>query len=183
MSKEINLLIGIIVMLFCNMLSVDAQQAFYVYRSDGVINTFISSEIDSMTYSCIDLDSIQQNEYVTQEIYTLDSIYRIPISIIDSVGFVTPKTVYMSGVKVLEGEMRKNIISRNGLTLFFSPATPSQYIPKIGDKLVSTESDKVLESAFIGIVSKVSNIDQQIEVTCVPIDLTEVFECYYGIIN
>lgn len=98
MSKAIKLLISIIVTLFCNMPSVDAQQAFYVYRSDGVINTFISSEIDSMTYSCIDLDSIQQNEYVTQEIYTPDSIYRIPISIIDSVGFVTPKTVYMPGV-------------------------------------------------------------------------------------
>lgn len=183
MSKAIKLLISIIVTLFCNMPSVDAQQAFYVYRSDGVINTFISSEIDSMTYSCIDLDSIQQNEYVTQEIYTPDSIYRIPISIIDSVGFVTPKTVYMPGVKVLEGEMRKNIISRNGLTLYFSPATPSVYLPKIGDKLVSIESDDVLESAFIGIVSKVSNTNQQIEVTCNPIDLTEVFECYYGIIN
>ena len=65
MSKAIKLLISIIVTLFCNMPPVDAQQAFYVYRSDGVINTFISSEIDSMTYSCIDLDSIQQNEYVT----------------------------------------------------------------------------------------------------------------------
>lgn len=32
-------------------------EAFYVYRSDGMINTFFRSEVDSMAYSYYDTDS------------------------------------------------------------------------------------------------------------------------------
>lgn len=164
-------------------LPLQAQQAFYIYRNDGAINTFITTEIDSMTYSRLDIDSIAHDEYVVHEVYTPDSIYRIPIEVIDSVGFVTPETVYQPGVKVLEGDMRSYIISRDELTLMFQSNTPNSLLPHVGDKLVTTEVDDVITNAFVGQVSEVNSKSDCIEVVCEPVDLTDVFECYYGIIR
>ena len=62
---------------------------FYVYRNDGDFNAFFLSEVDSITYSSIDIDSIQCEDVVTQEFWTSDSVYRIPLAAIDSVGFTT----------------------------------------------------------------------------------------------
>lgn len=160
-----------------------AQQPFYIYRNDGGINTFITTEIDSITYSRIDLDSIAHNEYVVHEVYTPDSIYRIPIEVIDSVGFVTPETVYQPGVIVLEGEMRNHIVFRNDLTLVFQSATPNSLLPRVGDKLVTTEVDEIIKNAFVGQVIAVNSKSGGIEVVCDPVDLTDVFETYYGIVR
>ena len=158
-----------------------AQQAFYIYRNDGVINTFITTEIDSMTYSRIDVDSVIHDNYITQEVYTPDSIYRIPLEAIDSIGFVTPKTVYQPGVKVIEGDIRNYIIARKELNLTFLATTPNKLIPSIGDKLVTTEIDDIITKPFIGRVSELRNNTDGIEVVCEPVELTDIFECYYGI--
>lgn len=176
-------LIGIFALVVTNALPSNAQQAFYIYRNDGAINTFITTEIDSMAYSCFDLDSVSHDEYVVHEVYTPDSIYRIPLALIDSIGFVTPETVYQPGVRVLEGEMRNYIISRDDLTLTFQSDTPTNLLPKIGDKLVTTEIDDVITNVFVGQVSEISTNNGGIQVVCSPVALTDVFECYYGIIK
>ena len=164
-------------------LPASAQQAFYIYRSDGRVNAFVTTEVDSMTYSRFDTDSVEHGDYVVQEVYTRDSVYRIPIDIIDSVGFVTPATVYRPGVRVIEGEMRDCIISREGLTLVFKTATPASALPRVGDKIVSTEADEILESSFLGRVVSVVPGASGIEVVCDPVALEDVFECYYGIMR
>lgn len=183
MKKFLFFYISLFTLLMSFALPSNAQQAFYIYRNDGGINTFITTEIDSMTYSRLDLDSVAHDEYVVHEVYTPDSIYRIPIELIDSVGFVTPETVYQPGVKVLEGEMRNYIVSRNNLTLVFLSSTPSNLLPRVGDKLVTTEIDDVITNAFVGKVSTVNTTSTGIEILCDPVDLTEVFETYYGIIR
>lgn len=183
MKKLIFSYISLFALLLCYTLPSNAQQAFYIYRNDGGINTFITTEIDSMTYSRLDLDSVAHDNYVVHEVYTPDSIYRIPIELIDSVGFVTPETVYQPGVRVLEGEMRSYIISRNELTLMFQSSTPNSLLPHVGDKLVTTEIDDVITNAFVGQVSEVNTTSTGMEVVCEPVDLTEVFETYYGIIR
>lgn len=161
----------------------NAQQAFYIYRNDGRINTFITIEIDSMVYSRIDVDSIMHNDFVVHEVYTSDSIYRIPLEVIDSIGFVTPETKYQTGVKVIEGEMRSHILSCKDLTLLFELGTPNNILPHKGDKLVTTEADNIITKAFIGQVSELRSQANGIEVICEPVDLMDVFECYYGIIR
>ena len=50
------------------------DRAFYIYRNDGIFNAFYNSEVDSITYSCIDTDSMEHMNPVTQEIWTSDSI-------------------------------------------------------------------------------------------------------------
>lgn len=182
MKKSIYIIISIIALLAFALPS-NAQQAFYIYRNDGAINTFITTEIDSMTYSKIDVDSVMHDEYVVHEVYTPDSIYRIPIERIDSVGFVTPETVYQPGVTVLEGELRSHIASRDDMTLVFKSSTPAGLLPKVGDKLVSTIGDEIMESAFIGKVAETRQASEGTMIVCEPVALTDVFKCYYGIIR
>lgn len=160
-----------------------AQQPFYVYRNDGVINAFITTEVDSIVYSFIGTDSIIYDEPVVQEIYTLDSIFRIPLSLIDSIGFTTPTTKYKAGVIVLDGDIRKYIYAQDSLILYFSNYTPYDLIPDVGNQLVTTKIDEVIKHAFIGQVSHVNYLAEGIEIVCVPTSLSDVFECYYGFIN
>ena len=181
-KQLMNIFLAVFV-LFIWVLPSPAQQVFYIYRNDGIIHTFFTANIDSMTCSTMDIDSIEHGEFVVQEVYTSDSVYRIPMETIDSVSFVTPETKYRPGVKVLEGDLKEYIVSRDSLTLLFRMDTPVGVLPVVGDKLVSTESDDVLGGAFVGQVERVVPQDNGIEIICVPVDLMEVFEYYYGIMQ
>ena len=158
-----------------------AQDVFYVYRNDHCINTFFTEDIDSIVYSNFDTDSVWHNDVVTQVIYESDTLYRIPLEVIDSVGFRTPQTEYQPGTVVLEGEIRKYILSRDSLTLVFDLMTPTELLPKTGDHLVSTIGDEVMPSAFIGKVKTISRKDSGIVVDCSVCSLDDVFVRYYGV--
>lgn len=71
-----------------------AQRSFRVHKSDGNMQSFFYSALDSITFSNIDLDGVSHDAVVVQEFHTPDSIYRIPLAEIDSVAFTTPPTVY-----------------------------------------------------------------------------------------
>lgn len=154
-------------------------EAFYVYRSDGMINTFFRNEVDSMAYSYYDIDSTLYDEVVTQVIYTPDSIYRFHLAEIDSIGFVTPDTKYQPGVVRLEGTIRDYIIGSDSLSVFFRPDTPSGILPKIGDKLVTTEVSETFIGGFLGQVEEREQRQDTIAVHCCAIGIEEVFECFY----
>lgn len=169
-----------------SLFSLSAQtigEAFYIYRNDGGFNAFLRSEVDSMAYSFYDADSILYTDIVSQIIYTQDSTYVIPLAAIDSLSFVTPKTKYQPGVKVVDSPMRDYIISRDDLTLLFRADTPNGILPRHGDILVSTTGDKILESAFIGKVDDVEVGDEGILVVCKMAALTDAFETYYGFVR
>ena len=155
-------------------------EAFYIYRNDGGFNAFFRDEVDSIAYSHYDLDSIYYNENVTQLVYTPDSLYRIPLAAIDSVGFVTPETEYKPGVKRIEGELREFVLRQDSLTIFFRSDIPANMTPHVGDKLVTLEMSDVFPIGFAGEVSEIRNGVDEVEVICSPVGLEEVFECYYG---
>lgn len=154
-------------------------EAFYVYRNDGMINTFFRSEIDSIAYSYYDADSLIYDEIVSQVIYTPDSIYQIPLAVIDSVGFVTPETKYQPNAIRLEGEIRNYILGSDSLIVYFRSDTPNNILPKIGDKLVTTEMSDVFEGGFLGQVESIAQTNDTITLKCNMIGLDEVFECFY----
>lgn len=171
---------GIVLLILSSQIT-HAQQAFYIYRNDGVINTFYTEYIDSIKYSKVDTSGIEHDEYVSKEIYTTDSCYTIPIALIDSVGFVTPETVYQPGVVVIEGELRQYVVKCDTLVITFSMSTPQNLLPHKGDRLVTMEVDEIIPRPFIGEVTSINNTTEGIEMTCVPCSLTDVFETYYGI--
>ena len=95
--------------IFSALLSISATaqtigDAFYIYRNDGEFNAFFREEIDSMAYSCYDLDGTLYDDYVTQLVYTPDSIYRIPLEAIDSVAFDVNKIVVSDDYIALDEE-------------------------------------------------------------------------------
>ena len=73
-------------------------EAFYIYRNDGDFNGFFYDEVQDMRYSKVGLDSIEYDEFVVQEIVTADSLYRIPLCAIDSIGFVQPELMFQPNV-------------------------------------------------------------------------------------
>lgn len=180
MKKILFSYISLLTLLICFVLPSNAQQAFYIYRNDGTINTFFTTEIDSMTYSRLDLDSVAHEEYVVHEVYTTDRVYRIPIELIDSVGFVTPQTVLQQNVINLADKLYPYIISSDSLTFFLSNSTPTDILPRKNDLLVYMESSTVFPNAFAGKVVDVRYTETNISVECTLVELTEIFRCYYS---
>ena len=85
-------------------LAQDENAAFYIYQNDGHFNGFFYDEVEKITYSRVDTAGIEWDDYVSQEIVTEDSTYRIMLSAIDSVGFVLPEPKYSSNVRILHKE-------------------------------------------------------------------------------
>ncbi len=73
--------------------SLQAQEAFYIYRNDGDFNGFFFDQVQSINVSKFDLAGNEHDVYVVQEIQTPDSLYRIPLAAIDSVGFQQPEII------------------------------------------------------------------------------------------
>lgn len=80
----------------------EIYEAFYIYRNDGEFNGFFYDEVLDMRYSKLDLDSLEHEDYVVQEVVTADSIYRIPLCVIDSVGFIQPEIIISKDIKLTD---------------------------------------------------------------------------------
>ena len=158
-------------------------EAFYVYRNDGQFNAFFRDEVDSILYSHYDADSLFYEEIVTQLVYTVDSVYRIPLAAIDSVGFVQPETKYKEDAVPLIGNLFDYIISSDSLSLTFALSTPSSLLPNIGDKLVATDLSDKLPIGFTGTVRQVEQTDNGYVVSCDSLALEEVVEQFYGVVE
>ena len=158
-------------------------EQMYLYHGDRVINGFIPSDIDSITWSYYDKDSVLYDEIVSQLIHTSDSVYLYPINEIDSVSFVRPTTIYKEGTVVLEGEIRQYIVSSDGFNLTLSSNTPSRLMPKVGDRLVSMSPDNQFPYYFAGEVLKKTSTDEGILLTCDTLEFEDVVEQFADIIQ
>ena len=164
------------------MMPADAQtvgDAFYIYRNDGQFNAFFRDEVDSIAYSYYDADSVYYNDIVTQVIYTPDSIYRIPLAAIDSVGFVQPETILKPNVVLMEkAGLSDYLKSVDGMTLFFYPSIPNSLRPKIGDVLFSTDfNNPLFEEGFVGKVLSTKMTADEFQVVCDSVyDIMDIFE-------
>ena len=154
------------------------QDALYIYRNDGGFHGFFFSDIDRIEYSKVDTLGQTQNDYVVQEVYALDSVYRIPLSAIDSVTFITPETVYKKDVAhTTESKLWDYVIGSDSVTVLrLKTSTPSSLIPKKGDKIVTTKSRDYLPGGFYGVVKSVKTESKYITVSCEVPELTELFD-------
>lgn len=154
------------------------QDALYIYRNDGGFNGFFFADIDRIEYSKVDTLGVEHDDYVVQEVYALDTLYRIPLNAIDSVTFVTPETIYKKDVvHTTESDMWNYVISSDSVSMLkLATNTPSGMIPKVGDKIVTTKSREFLPGGFYGVVKKVSTSSGYITVNCEVPELTELFD-------
>lgn len=151
---------------------------FYIYRNDGVINTFFSDEVEKFTYSHFDEDSIQYDGLITQQIHTRDTICSINIQLIDSISFAAPKTVFNKDVVFLDKGLKDYFLFSDGNDITFSKNTPDDIMPAIGSILVQMNPDENFDQPFFGRVVGQTQTDKGICVTCKNVELTEVFDSY-----
>lgn len=167
--------ISLIILLAAITLSGMAQtigEAFYIYRNDGKFNAFFRDEVQAIEYSYYDADSIKYEEIVTQVVITADSVYKIPLAAIDSVGFVQPETKYKDGVVKME-PLLPYIVSVDGLTVKLSSNMPAGLMPKEGDVLIQDNFDsEILPEGFAGRIIQCTG--QQI--ICDSVSFEDIYE-------
>lgn len=153
------------------------QDALYIFRNDGQFNAFFWGDIDRFEYSKIDTLGIEHHDYVVQEIYALDTVFRIPVSAIDSIAFVTPENKVKDDVFQPGGEIGDYIIASDSLYwIRLSAATPQALIPKKGDKLLIEQKSKYIPNGFGGLVTSVTTGADGITVMTGPLRLFDVYD-------
>ena len=146
--KNIFILLSLLMTMFVE--AVAQNDAMFVYRNDGAINGFLKSDIDSIRYSNLDVDSVLHKEYVVQEVWTVDSVYRIPLAAIDSVSFVTPPPSYQEGVEQVSEDLYRYVISYTDSTITFKPNIPSHLLPTEGQVIVADKYEEPFTTGFSG---------------------------------
>lgn len=153
------------------------QDALYVFRNDGKFNAFYYADIERIEYSKVDTLGKEQSDYVVQEIYALDSIFRIPISAIDSVAFATPETKYKADVIRPDKTMTDYIVASDSVSWFrLSASAPSSVFPKVGDKILMENPVAYLPDGFSGKVTKVTNGNNGTTIETDAVALDELFD-------
>ena len=161
---------------------IEGGEAFYIYQNDGHFDGFFYDQVKQISYSRYDTLGIEHDRYVSQEIVTEDSVYRIMLTAIDSVSFVQPEIKFAKEVRFMrdEGMMAyyQSISKPNddSFLLRFSGSMPAALQPKVGDVL-SCPNLPDYEEAFVGKVKKVRQENGETVVECGYVeDFDDVFE-------
>lgn len=152
------------------------DNALYVYRNDGDFTAFLREDIDSITLSHYDADSVYQSECVTQVFHTPDSVYRIPIAAIDSVSLVQPETKYQDDVMLLEARHLPYIVEATDSTIAFLSSTPAELLPSVGTVLAAMVFDTPLEKGFAGRVERIENSSGNIVFVCSEVNIGDIYK-------
>lgn len=153
-------------------------EAFYIYRNDGQFNAFFRDEVISIEYSYEDAEGNTFDEIVTQIVNTADSVYKIPIAAIDSIGFVRPENVPKPDAKSLTSSLLSYLVKFENACLYFKESTPSDILPIVGNKLYTIEMTEMFPVGFFGEVTSVRKEGEFIVVECSGLELEDVFESY-----
>ena len=133
----------------------DENAAFYIYQNDGHFDGFFYDEVMKMSYSKTDTAGVEYDVFVSQEIVTADSTYRIMLSAIDSVSFVQPEMEYRPNVHNIREDGLVNYINRhnqNEMWISFKNDLPADKLPQVGDILVDFDN-------YNGFSCKITNVE------------------------
>lgn len=178
--KKLHLIILLATISFCSMAQT-VGDAFYIYRNDGQFNAFFRDEVKSIEYSYYDADSTKYNEIVTQVITTEDSVYMIPLAVIDSVSFVQPIPILKDDAIEINESFVKHIVSVDSTTIKLEKNTPTVLIPKAGEKLVQLHFSDIFPDGFVGNVLNVTEESNTIRIDCENIAIEDAVKRFYGI--
>ena len=170
----------LLIMALNNVLPVQAQQssqyALYNYRNDGDFNAWLNIDVDSITYSSIDTLGIEHDDIVVQEVWTPDSVYRIPLEVIDSIGFHAPAIEYQDNVFHITVQHLPYILKVDDISILFSSTLPNNLRPKEGQVITSDIFDAPLSNGFAGKVKEINDNENSFIVVCEAANVTDVFK-------
>jgi len=129
---------------------VQAQEAFYIYRSDNNFEGFFFDEVIRMEYSKYGLDSTLHDHFVVQDIVLADSIHRIPLELIDSISFVQPEIKFNPSVRFIQRDGYSPYLASIGMdgTVLRFENLPSHLTPEVGNVLLGLPTDSIMEKIY-----------------------------------
>ncbi len=151
------------------------QYALFTYRNDGGFNAFLNIDVDSVTYSNTDLDGIIHPNAVVQQVWTPDSLYRIPLAAIDSIGFKAPPTEYKPNVVIIDERHMPYIVDASDSTITFKSSVPPSMVPSIGQIMYSDLTDDPFYMGFAGRVVGIERRTGEVKYICAPVSPDEVY--------
>ena len=121
--------------------SSEKQKAVFFYRNDGQFNAFEQKRIKRIEHSAAD----------TVQVVTADSLYKIPIAVIDSVSLHSFETVYNPKViKLGPYEPYVQAVSVEDQTISFKKSLPEAMKPKAGDILYCEAISSTFPDGYAG---------------------------------
>lgn len=151
------------------------QYALFTYRNDGGMNAFLNIDVDSITYSHTDLNGIIHPNAVVQQVWTPDSLYRIPLAVIDSIGFKAPATEYKPDVVIIDERHMPYIIAADDLSITFKSNVPTDMVPAIGQIMYSDLDEDPFYMGFAGRVVGIERKTGEVKYLCAPVSPDEVY--------
>ncbi|MCM1504214.1 MAG: hypothetical protein NC127_03350 [Muribaculum sp.] len=155
------------------------NKTMFIHYGGENVDAIFFSEIDSIRYSDIGIDSTALGKIRIQEIWTPDSVYRYDIAEIDSVTFQSPATIAKPGAIDLSRELSTYVTGddyTDGITLRLAGNTPSSLLPKTGNYLYQLEPSDVLAAGFAGHVLTVESDNGGWAVKCESAEFDEIFD-------
>lgn len=156
--------------------SKNKQYALYNYRNDSHFNAWLNIDVDSITYSCVDTLGVEHDDIVVQEVWTPDSLYRIPLEAIDSIGFRAPAPVMASDIFYIRDYHATYTTSIDGRTIQFSNTIHRDSIPKVGQVVLSATEMTPYENGFAGKVVDVQQGSRGVSIVCEEISVGDIYK-------
>ena len=174
--RYISLIIALLSVLGLAAQQQQSQYALYNYRNDGDFNAWLNIDIDSITYSNIGLDSVEYDNIVTQEVWTPDSCYRIPIEVIDSIGFRAPEPEFKEGIFHITEDHIPYTVVVDSLSVTFDSSIPASMLPAVGQVVISDVYGEPYDAGFAGRVVNIVYEDGMTRIECEEVGLEDVYD-------
>lgn len=147
-----------------------------IFRNTGEVNIFYSNRLDSITLSHLDADSIAHEKVVSQIFHSQDTTMFIPISEIDSVTFGTRNTEeFHPDIHRISTTETQWIIRYDGNYIYYEPSTPTNILPKKGEKIFCGQQDGLFPMGLAAKVESVTFTNNEYVVCIKDVDLSEIF--------
>lgn len=154
----------------------------YIYRNDDHFNGFADGEVDSITFSRIDADGVEHPDFVTQVVHTPDSVYYIPLAVIDSVLCEQPPMELKKDVVMLTEEQRGFVVRTDSTTILFRSDTPRDLLPSRGEILLTMGTAERPEAHIAGRVVRSERTADGVLVTCDPeLQMGDIFRRFTAV--
>ncbi|MBR7154868.1 MAG: starch-binding protein [Paludibacteraceae bacterium] len=168
---------NILFLLFiCMYINVFAQSNIFVMCNDNTIESFLTSEVDSITFDYLNADGDTMLTAQHQLFWTADSTYRIALSKIDTVLVKQQTITYNSRVFTLTSEHDPYLTYLDSLSFMMSLSTPSYYLPRVGNIVVSDYTCVTFAQGIIAFVDSIKTQQDGYHYYCSKATFDDVFD-------
>jgi len=155
----------------------DSQYAIFTWRNDGDFNAFLNCDVDSIRYSKFDLNGRKHPNVVVQEVWTHDSVYRIPLTAIDSVTFSAPEPVMKDDVFHITEFHFPYVTDATALIVTFNESIPADSLPCVGQVVVSDIACvEPFENGFAGRVTRIVRAGGTVRIECEEVTIEDIYD-------